>query len=88
MSRNVDSATQTKRNYKKSNRGFFAVLMVCLIAVGGVAATTFSDSLKQPMLDPTDDATASDVTTTVTTSGITTTAKPVAVKPAATTTFT
>ncbi len=66
----------------RSGRGFFAVLMLCLIAVGGVAATTFSDNLKQPPLEP--DTQEQTTATTV----ITTTAKPVAVKPVTTTTTT
>jgi len=86
MSRNTDPFTQTETAPKRHNRGFFTVLMICLIAVGGVAATTFSDSLKQPPTDPVSDVTPSNVTTTATTVVTTTTAKPVAVKPATTTT--
>ncbi len=62
------------------SRGFFAVLMLCLIAVGGVAATTFSDNLMPPLLEPDEQSPAT--TTAVVT---TTTAKPVAVTPATTT---
>ena len=65
----------------RGSRGFFAVLILCLIAVGGVAATTFSDTLKQPPLDS--DEPSSATTSIVVT---TTTAKPVAVTPATTTT--
>ena len=67
----------------RGSRGFFAVLMLCLIAVGGVAATTFSDSLKQPPLES--DEQEQRTVTTVTTAVTTTTAKPVAVTPATTT---
>ena len=67
----------------RGGHGFFAVLMLCLIAVGGVAATTFSDNLKQPPLDS--DGQEQPTVTTVTTAVTTTTAKPVAVTPATTT---
>lgn len=68
---------------KKTNtsRGFFAVLILCLIAVGGVAAATFSDSLRETPV--TDEQNRVTLTTTVTP---VTTAKPAAVKPATTAT--
>ncbi len=77
----TNHSTDTHRPH--GSRGFFAVLMLCLIAVGGVAATTFSDNLKQPPLEP-DEQTPQTATTVVTT----TTAKPVAVTPATTTVLT
>lgn len=80
MSQNFHSTDASK---PRVGRGFFAVLMLCLIAVGGVAATTFSDNLKQPPLEP-DGQEQTTAVTVVTT----TTAKPVAVKPATTTTVT
>ncbi len=85
MSRQHDAMTENNETYPKKSgggRGFFAMLMLCLIAVGGVAVTTFSDSLKEPPLDPESNG------TTVTTAAVvtTTTARPVAVAPATTTT--
>lgn len=79
------SQTNQPREEGRSHgsRGFFAVLMLCLIAVGGVAATTFSDNLTPPLLEPDEQSPAT--TTAVVT---TTTAKPVAVTPATTTVVT
>lgn len=77
MSQNTHSSGTNKF------RGFFAVLMLCLIAVGGVAATTFSDNPEHPPLEP-----DGHEITTAATAMTTTTAKPVAVKPATTTTTT
>ena len=77
----TNHSTDTHRPH--GSRGFLAVLMLCLIAVGGVAATAFSDNLKQPPLEP-DEQTPQTATTVVTT----TTAKPVAVTPATTTVLT
>ena len=64
-------------------RGLFAALMLCLIAVGGVAAADFSDRLERPALES-----DGQDTTTVTSAVTTTTAKPAAVKTAVTTTTT
>ncbi len=85
MSRQHDSMVENNETYPKKQgggRGFFTVLMLCLIAIGGVAATTFSDSLGEPPLEP-----ETDTPTSVVTSVTTTTAKPVAVTPATTTTI-
>lgn len=85
MSRKRDNMMENNETYPKSpggaSHGFFAVLMVCLIAVGGVAAATFSDHTSDVPLS--DEA---DTVTTVTTAAVTTTtAQPVAVSPATTT---
>ncbi len=82
MSRKYDAMVENNETYPKKtrvSRGFFSVLMLCLIAIGGVAATTFSDSPEQT---PLDSAQSTTVATTVIT---TTTAKAVAVPPATTT---
>jgi len=66
---------------KRGSRGFFAVLAMCLIAVGGVAASTFSQTLRPvevPTL-PSSPTTGSAAPTTTVTS-----AAPVAVTPATT----
>lgn len=81
MSRKHDMMIENNETYpkntNKASKGFFAVLMLCLIAVGGVAATTFSSSFNDtPAFEETT------VTTTVTTTSV----APVAVSPATTTT--
>lgn len=80
MSRKHDMMIENNETYpkntNKASKGFFAVLMLCLIAVGGVAATTFSSSFNDtPAFEETT------VTTTVTTTSV----APVAVSPATTT---
>ncbi len=86
MSRKHDMMIENNESYPResgpASRSFFAVLILCLIAVGGVAAATFSDAIKQPPLS--DESSA--VSTTVTTVRTTTTAvEPVAAVPATTT---
>ena len=85
MSRQHDTMIENDETYPKKHsggsRGFFAMLMLCLIAVGGVALTTFSDSHEEPVLESEADPTSSPTTLLTTT-----TAKPVAVTPATTTT--
>lgn len=85
MSQQHDPMTDKNETYPRKSggsRGFFAVLMLCLIAVGGVAVTTFSDSVQEPPLASEQNNTTVTTAATLTT----TTAKPVAVTPATTTT--
>lgn len=82
MSRKHDSMVENNETYPKKprvGRGFFSVLMLCLIAIGGVAATTLSDNTPSAPLD------SAQTTTAATTAMTTTTVKPVAVNPVTTT---
>lgn len=82
MSRKHDTMIENNESYPKTggsaHKGFFVVLMICLIAVGGVAAATFSDGFKEPSL-------VAEPTSTVGTTAITTSVAPAAVTPATTT---
>ena len=78
MSREHDIMIENNETYPKESRGaskgFFVVLLLCLIAVGGVAAATFSSTFRQPL----DEEVAPTTIGTV----ISTSAAPVAVTPA------
>ena len=80
---NAKPSKEKPSRTRVGGRGFFAALMLCLIAVGGVAAADFSNTLRQPVTDA-----GEQEVTTVTTAVTTTTAKPVAVKPVVTTSTT
>ncbi len=66
---------------RASGRFFFAILFLCILAVGGVAVDTFSSTMKNTVIVDEKGSTQTTVTATVTT---TVTAAPAAVSPATT----
>lgn len=81
MSQQSQSPFTKKTSSVRGSRMFFAVLALCIIAVGGVAASTFSKTLSSADV-PTEVPSPTSQTATVIT---TTSASPVAVTPATTT---
>ncbi len=65
-------------------RGFYAVLAICLLAVGGVAAATFVDNMDTVPLETTQKGTTSAPTRVVSAAPITTTAAAAVAAPTAT----
>ncbi len=52
-----DDVRRSSPRPHRAGRGFFAVLALCLVAIGGVAASTFSDAVKAPPTEPSSDTT-------------------------------
>ncbi len=82
MSQQSQSPYTKKHSSSRGSRMFFSVLALCIIAVGGVAASTFSKTLRGVDV-PTEVTSPTSQTATVIT---TTSAAPVAVTPATITT--
>ena len=56
--------TKKSERKRRTGRGFFTALALCLIAIGGVAASTFSETVNHPMTDTSATTTVPTVRTT------------------------
>lgn len=83
MSQQTSSSSTKKSAFKRSSRAFFAVLTLCILAVGGVAASTLSERFAEVEI-PAESPTAPTAPTPTMSTTASTSASPVAVTPATT----